>query len=299
MITLVSKAYSEHYCYQHASADVVVQCMVVDDAATLIVHPSFEIDWTPRTTFLAEKEPELAEMLEHMGILQGRSRESFAEELRYIETYQLNFDMLPQNGTFYGLQSGTFSMVFIPDTNLAFIIITEYRTRGNIGYCGILTDTCPKVKFPRSEPYDFDVCTPGVEYYGVEEVLLTRGHTPVCDVGGNSGPSSCASTGVPLANETALSSSQMSLAMSDTSACDEEPSKWWVYLLIAIAGLLLIGVGVGGYMIAFGEKEEAQATLPSTTSEATVASNSNGNGNGDDGNGDALQGTSIQLKKLD
>lgn len=253
-VTNITETYTEYYCGKKGNAGVTVECLIVDESGTLVLHPVFERpDFVPATMFIGELEPELSELLVDLHIIDPRPKQVVAASLTEVYTYVLNFDKLPQNGTFFGSQTGTYNMVRIPQTNLAFIHITGYESHGNIGYCGMLTGTCPKVTFPSQEDINFDICTPDAPYYEADEVTLKTGHL-------RDSEKETTHSGVP--NEK-ISVDQRTMIMGeDLAKCDEETGDWWIWILVAILVLIVVCSALAFLLLqqeeAYGDDEDAK-----------------------------------------
>jgi len=227
-VTDISKRYTEYHCGLGLNKGASVRCVLFDDSANLVMHPSFTPSWTPVPTFLAAEEPEFAEYLVELEILEAVEGKHIAEgQLNF--GYRVKYESLPTNGNFTGLHSGAFNAIRVPNTNLVFALITGFYDRGSSNYCGPLTETCMNVVFPRKDALRYDVCDPDASYYQVEREILDRGHS--------------FEEGVP---KTGLSNDQ--LALCSWSEC---VTSWSLgtELVVAIILAALICLCVGVYFL--------------------------------------------------
>jgi len=249
MVKAISAHWSEYTCGSRLGGFSEVRCVLIDDSASIVMHPEFENPyWYPKTTFLGELEPRLTQVLTGIRVIEplAASPQRYIKNGSLVDVRTVRFDNLPVNGSFKGRQSAEFYMVAVPHTNLALVVLIGYESSGNVGYCGLLAPTCPDVIFPTLGNMDFSVCEPNLTYYQVDESLLHEGHNRA------------SKTGVPTQ---ALTSGQLDSVMKGKlSQCIIPTTPWWHYFLIVLGCLLGLGAIIGGVVAVAMQEDTEEAT---------------------------------------
>jgi len=236
--------------------------MIFDDSATLIMHPTFDETWTPQALFLGRVEPEIAEILVKLNVLNIKSGADNVLDLSVEYNYEVDFSSRPINGSFTGLHRGNYNLVRVPETNLGFLIVTDYENRGSTGYCGLLQDTCRHVEFPRSENMDFGVCNPDVSYYQVDAYTLGTSHT----------------RGMGVPNST-LGTAALN-AVGSNSCPETTELAQWIIITLSVLGCivaLVLAYFAFIYFVAQLHKEEAEDAAEPLVVRAAPASDAPAN----------------------
>jgi len=174
------------------------RCYLMDEAGFLVVHPDYDAfnegpsctcpDCPmPKSSFVGEKEPELAQvMMDFRYLIRADRRDSVAK----VDTvnYQVNVKRLPKDGVSVsgyvnGKTQAEYYIVKLQQTNLVLIMMDSWIKTSKSFECGALSSTCPDVVLPRSDPYaGDDICRPDLSFYYKNASVLLQGGVATTDL---------------------------------------------------------------------------------------------------------------------
>lgn len=239
-----------------------VRCILVDDAGIVVLHPAVTthgggVNYKEGDgIFLSKLEPRLTEALTRYGIIEDFTSIPQVDHVKLMRyaTKKVRFDRLPTSGSFTGAQRGNYQVLQVPNTNLALIHITEYEIKTHNDYCGFLSPVCPQVREPHADTVSNADCDPLHKFYSSTSgsTLGTKSIDPSCTTitakGKQNSVSDCKNINLCVPTvDMPLTAEQLSYIMSsyNHADCSEEGTKTWVYVLIALAVILVCGAFIG------------------------------------------------------